>query len=197
MRFSIPILVFFIAIGIQTNAQDLFGIKLSKAAKELTLQNVQYNATYYSIPYPMGDVPVNKGVCADVIIRAYRKLGIDLQVLVHEDMRQHFSTYPKNWGLKTTDKNIDHRRVPNLKHFFARYGTTLPITIKEQDYLPGDIVCWLINKKLPHIGIVINQQASNSKRNLVVHNVGSGQVTEDVLFSYTITGHYRYSVIGQ
>ncbi|TAH09956.1 MAG: DUF1287 domain-containing protein [Sphingobacteriia bacterium] len=174
------------------NAQDKFSIQLCNAAKELTAQKVQYDPSYYTISYPMGDVPSNKGVCADVIIRAYRKLGIDLQQLVHEDMSRQFSTYPKNWGLQKTDKNIDHRRVPNLMKYFDRYGKNSPISLNEKDYQPGDIVCWLINNKLPHIGIVVDVRSSLSNRYLIVHNVGEGQVMEDCLFKYPIIGHYVF-----
>lgn len=166
--------------------------QLSNAALSLTADKVEYNPAYVVIKYPGGDVPANTGVCTDVIIRAYRKLGIDLQKEVHEDMSRAFSVYPKIWGRKTPDKNIDHRRVPNLATFFKRKGTTLPVSSHEKDYSPGDIVCWLINNRLPHIGIVVAKKSADGKRWLMVHNVGAGQVMEDCLFSYTITGHYRY-----
>ena len=179
-------------ICIAANAQDNFSIQLGNAAKELTAQKVQYDPSYYTIPYPMGDVPSNKGVCADVVIRAYRKLGIDLQQLIHEDMSLHFSNYPNNWGLQKTDKNIDHRRVPNLMKYFDRYGKKLPISLNDKDFKPGDIVCWLINYRLPHIGIVVNVRPNLSNRYLIVHNVGAGQVLEDCLFKYPINGHYLF-----
>jgi uncharacterized protein YijF (DUF1287 family) len=191
MRFTI--LLFSIINSCSSSiAQDHFSLRLSNAAKELTAQKVQYDPSYYSIAYPMGDVPANKGVCADVIIRAYRKLGIDLQQLIHEDMIQHFSIYPNNWGLRTTDKNIDHRRVPNLMKYFDRYGKKLPISLNDKDFQPGEIVCWLINGKLPHIGIVVNVRSNISNRYLIVHNVGAGQVIEDCLFKYPINGHYIF-----
>jgi uncharacterized protein YijF (DUF1287 family) len=142
--------------------------------------------------YPGGDVPSNKGVCTDVVIRAYRKLNIDLQKEVHEDMRDHFDKYPKNWGLKTTDRNIDHRRVPNLMVFFSRLGQELPITMKSSDYQAGDIICWNLGGSITHIGILVNRKSSDGERFLVVHNIGGGQVLADCLFNFKIIGHYRY-----
>jgi len=165
---------------------------LQEAAFSLTKDKVTYDPTYFVIKYPMGDVPTDKGVCTDVIIRAYRKIGIDLQQLVHEDMIANFSKYPKKWGLKKTDKNIDHRRVYNLMVFFGRFGTTKAITQDASDYVPGDIVCWLLGGKLSHIGIVSDKKSADGSRYQIIHNVGDGQVLEDCLFSYEIIGHYRY-----
>ncbi len=142
--------------------------------------------------YPNGDVPANKGVCTDVIIRAYRKMNIDLQKEVHEDMQTNFEKYPKLWGLKHTDKNIDHRRVPNLMTFFSRFGNTKIITSNPEDYLVGDIVCWNLGGAITHIGIVVNKKSDDGKRNLIVHNIGAGQVIEDCLFNFKIIGHYSY-----
>lgn len=172
--------------------QDGFGEKLSAAALQLTTQQVEYDPQYFSIPYPNGDVPPNKGVCTDVIIRAYRKLGIDLQKEVHEDMVSNFNLYPKNWGLKKTDKNIDHRRVPNLMKYFSRKGTVKKVTDNPEDYVPGDIVAWDLGKGVTHIGIVVNKKSGDGKRNLIVHNIGGGQVVEDCLLLYMIIGHYSY-----
>lgn len=171
-----------------------FSEKLSNAAISIIDPNVVYTPDYVKLKYPNGDVPAKTGVCTDVIIRAYRKLNIDLQKEVHEDMVANFNKYPnlKKWGLKTTDKNIDHRRVPNLEIFFARKGKTLPITQNATDYKIGEIVTWMINDKLPHIGIITHLKSEDGKRNLIVHNVGDGQVLEDCLFSYTIVGHYQY-----
>ncbi len=138
-------------------------------------------------------MPKEKGVCTDVIIRAYRKLNIDLQKEVHEDMRSNFSKYPKIWGLQRTDKNIDHRRVPNLMVFFERFGETKPISNKSEDYKPGDIVCWNLGGAITHIGIVSNKKSSDGKRHLIVHNIGAGQVLQDCLFDYKVIGHYRYT----
>lgn len=165
---------------------------LSDAALQLTKQQVTYDPSYFSIDYPNGDVPANKGVCTDVIIRAYRKIGIDLQKQVHEDMRAHFSDYPQNWGLKGTDKNIDHRRVPNLMCFFKRHGAAQPITENASEYLPGDVVSWRLTNGLTHIGIVVDKKSTDGKRRMIVHNIGAGQVVEDCLFRFTIIGHYRY-----
>ena len=166
--------------------------QLSMAALELTHNRVTYDPSYFSIDYPNGDVPSDKGVCTDVIIRAYRKIDIDLQKLVHEDMKANFSKYPQNWGLKATDKNIDHRRVPNLMRFFKRQGAELPITKNPSDYLPGDVVSWRLDNGLTHIGIVVDRKSDNGKRYKIVHNIGGGQVVEDCLFRFTIIGHYRY-----
>jgi uncharacterized protein YijF (DUF1287 family) len=176
---------------ISANAQT-FSDSLGKAAMELTKQNVTFDPAYFVIDYPGGDVPADKGVCTDVIIRAYRLLGIDLQKEIHEDMKANFAKYPNNWGLSRPDKNIDHRRVPNLKTFFSRHGRVLKITNNPDDYKPGDIVCWDIGRGLKHIGIVTSLKSADGKRPLIVHNIGAGQVAEDMLFKFTITGHFRY-----
>lgn len=186
MRF-IWILFFSFGLTAQTTP-----IELAKAAESLTKEEVVYDPAYFSIPYPMGDVPANKGVCTDVVIRAYRKLGIDLQQLVHEDMRAHFNLYPKIWGLKRPDSNIDHRRVPNLMKFFERHGQTLTNSNDPNKYQPGDIVCWRLPGNLTHIGIVSSKKNQRGTRYLIVHNIGAGQVFEDILFDYPIIGHYRY-----
>lgn len=173
-------------------AEKDFYQELSDAAIAITKDEVYYDPHYFAIKYPNGDVPKDKGVCTDVIIRSYRRLGIDLQKEVHEDMKRNFSKYPKKWGLKKPDTNIDHRRVPNLEVFFARKGSKLPISQNPANYRAGDLVTWMINNKLPHIGIVTARKSRDGKRNLIVHNVGGGQVLEDCLFSYTIAGHFRY-----
>jgi uncharacterized protein YijF (DUF1287 family) len=189
----IQVLLFLLVIlANQSLAQDTFLPKLSSAAIELTKQNVQYDPSYFSMPYPNGDVPAAKGVCTDVIIRAYRKLGIDLQKEVHEDMATNFKLYPQKWGLKKTDKNIDHRRVPNLMTFFGRHGTTLKKSKEAKDYFPGDIVAWNLGGNITHIGIVINKKSEDNQRFLIVHNIGNGQEISDCLFQYEIIGHYRY-----
>jgi uncharacterized protein YijF (DUF1287 family) len=173
---------------------QIFGQKLSDAALSIIDPSIDYDPAYFKIEYPNGDVPKNKGVCTDVIIRSYRKLNIDLQKEVHEDMIEHFSEYPnlKKWGMTKTDTNIDHRRVPNLEIFFERNGQKLLISQNPQDYKTGEIVTWMINDKLPHIGIITNKKSTDGKRNLIVHNVGGGQVLEDCLFEYKIVGHYKY-----
>ena len=171
-----------------------FEEKLSEAAISIIDPSIDYDPAYFSIKYPNGDIPANKGVCTDVIIRTYRKLNIDLQKEVHEDMIANFSKYPnlKKWGMKKTDTNIDHRRVPNLEVFFERRGTKLPVTQNPADYKTSELVTWMINGKLPHIGIITNKKSEDGKRNLIVHNVGGGQVLEDCLFEYEIVGHYSY-----
>lgn len=164
------------------------------AAIERTQHNVTYDGAYVAIAYPNGDVPENTGVCTDVVVRAYRAIGADLQQLVHEDMASHFSQYPSQriWGLTQPDKNIDHRRVPNLQAFFARHGSTLAISNNAQDYQTGDIVTWQLPGNLPHIGIVTQRTAPETGNPLIVHNIGQGPKLEDMLFDYPVTGHYRY-----
>jgi uncharacterized protein YijF (DUF1287 family) len=179
-------------LGSLVTAEKDFYEKLSDAAITLTKDKVEYDGSYYKIPYPNGDVPKDKGVCTDVVIRAYRKLGIDLQKEVHEDMKKNFDKYPKIWGLKTTDTNIDHRRVPNLQVFFSRKGEVKPKTTRPGDYKPGDIVTWMLPSNLPHIGIVVNKKSLKGNGYQVVHNIGYGQVVDNCLFDYKITGHYRY-----
>jgi uncharacterized protein len=170
-----------------------FEQKLSNCALSIIDESIEYDPTYFSMQYPNGDVPKNKGVCTDVVIRAYRKLGIDLQKEVHQDMKSNFSKYPTKWGLKKTDTNIDHRRVPNLEIFFARKGTKLDVTNNPSDYKCGDLVTWMIGGKLPHIGIVTHKKSNDGKRPLIVHNIGRGQILEDCLMSYKIVGHFKYS----
>ncbi|OED43776.1 DUF1287 domain-containing protein [Flavobacteriaceae bacterium (ex Bugula neritina AB1)] len=173
-------------------SQTDFYHQLSDAGLELTKQQVTYDPTYFSIEYPNGDIPSNKGVCTDVIIRAYRKLGIDLQKEVHEDMKKNFNLYPNIWGLSKTDKNIDHRRVPNLMKFFSRFAKVKSLNTVAKDYLPGDIVCWNLGGGTTHIGLVVNKKSVDQQRHLIVHNIGNGQVLADCLFDYKIIGHYRY-----
>jgi uncharacterized protein len=181
-----------IVFNLVSFSQTDFAKRLSNAAIELTKDRVVYDPSYFRLDYPMGDVPSDRGVCTDVVIRAYRKLGIDLQQLVHEDMKANFSKYPNKWGLTKTDRNIDHRRVPNLMTYFERYGKTLSLSSIAADYLPGDIVCWMLPGNLTHIGIVVDRKSTDGKRQLVVHNIGAGQVLEDCLFAYKIIGHYRF-----
>jgi len=152
----------------------------------------RYDPSYFSIPYPNGDVPANRGVCTDVVIRAWRAIGLDLQALVHEDMTRHFDAYPKLWGLKRTDRNIDHRRVPNLQTFFRRNGAEIAERSQADDFLPGDLVTWMLPRNLPHIGIVSDRRSADGKRPLILHNIGAGSAEEDILFAYPITGHYRF-----
>ena len=168
--------------------------KLVEAAVERTNHQVRYDASYFVIDYPGGDVPAEVGVCTDEVIRSYRAVGVDLQKEVHEDMAREFSAYPRKWGLKKPDANIDHRRVPNLMTFFERRGASLPVTEDARDYRPGDVVTWDLNSQMTHIGIVVNVPSeADPSRMLVVHNIGAGPQMEDVLFSWKITGHYRYT----
>jgi uncharacterized protein len=168
--------------------------KLVDAAIERTSHEVHYDATYFKIDYPNGDVPEGVGVCTDEVIRSYRAVGVDLQKEVHEDMLRDFSAYPRTWGLKKTDTNIDHRRVPNLMTFFARQGAALPITMDARDYRPGDVVSWDLGNGMTHIGIVVNIPSdADETRMQIVHNIGAGPKMEDVLFGWKITGHYRYA----
>jgi uncharacterized protein YijF (DUF1287 family) len=189
--------VFLIIVGLLavnlTFGQGDFFMQLADSAFTLTKQRVVYDPAYVRIAYPNGDVPAHTGVCTDVVIRAYRKFGIDLQKEVHEDMRANFDKYPKNWGLSQPDKNIDHRRVPNLMTCFPRHGTVKKISQNPTDYPPGDIVCWDLNGRgLTHIGIVSGIKSADGHRNLIIHNIGGGQVVADCLFDYKIIGHYIY-----
>jgi uncharacterized protein YijF (DUF1287 family) len=168
--------------------------KLVEAAVARAQEKVRYDPTYFKIEYPNGDVPAEVGVCTDEVIRSYRKVGVDLQREVHEDMKQNFSVYPKKWGLKKTDTNIDHRRVPNLMVFFERQGAALPVTDRAADYKPGDVVTWDLGNGLTHIGIVVNIPSDGDENRLLIeHNIGAGPQVEDVLFNWKITGHYRYA----
>jgi len=173
-----------------------FSNKLSNAALSRLRSRVRYDGSYYKIAYPWGDVPPNVGVCTDVVIRSYRRLGIDLQQQVHNDMSAAFSAYPniRKWGLSKPDPNIDHRRVYNLRTFFQRRGAALPVTHNPRDYRPGDLVTWMVGKDLPHIGIVVNKRShEDPNRFMIVHNIANGPQMEDVLFRFPITGHYRYT----
>lgn len=166
--------------------------KVIAAAIQQVGRTLSYDPAYRQLRYPGGDVPIEVGVCTDVVIRSFRKVGLDLQVLVHEDMKRNFSSYPRNWGLRRPDTNIDHRRVPNLATFFRRSGKSLPVTRRGADYQPGDIVTWRLASGVPHIGLVSNRRAPGTDRYLVVHNIGAGAQIEDVLFAYEVTGRYRW-----
>jgi uncharacterized protein YijF (DUF1287 family) len=183
----------FLARQATQHSQHVFLGQLSGAAIERTHHTVRYDPKYLRIPYPGGDVPADTGVCTDEIIRAYRALGIDLQKEVHEDITANFSAYPNHtrWMLLHPDSNIDHRRVPNLMVFFSRKGTSLPISNRAEDYLPGELVTWDLGGGVPHIGIVVSRKSAGG-RDMIVHNIGAGPKMEDVLFSWKITGHYRY-----
>ena len=175
--------------------EDSFGNKLAVAALKRTRENITYDPAYYKIAYPNGDVPEGKGVCTDVVVRSYRALGIDLQRLVHEDMKENFRIYPQIWGLKRPDTNIDHRRVPNLQRFFSRYGTEVPLASSETDadaFEYGDVVAWRLPHGATHIGVVVPGPGNHRDEKWIVHNIGSGPKWDNHLFEYQIIGQYRY-----
>jgi uncharacterized protein YijF (DUF1287 family) len=164
------------------------GLDLARAAESQVGVTVTYDPSYVRLAFPGGDIPPDRGVCADVVIRAFRQIGIDLQVQLHEDVKRHFNEYPSLWGLRRPDPNIDHRRVPNLMTYFKRQGKALPVSAP---YQPGDVVAWRLSNGLHHIG-VISQRRASGNHNLVVHNIGQGARTEDVLYAFEIIGHYRW-----
>lgn len=179
--------------GEQDARQELLR-KVVAAAIEQTHHEVRYDGSYVRIPYPGGDVAQDIGVCTDVVIRAYRAAGIDLQKEVHEDMLGNFQAYPRKarWRESEPDSNIDHRRVPNLMVFFERKGEARPISSRAEDYSAGDLVAWDLGRGVLHIGIVTDQKSRETGRLMVVHNIGEGPRLEDVLFDWKIVGHYRY-----
>ncbi len=167
------------------------GAQVVEAARGQIGKTLTYDPSYVPLKYPMGDVPQERGVCADVVVRALRAGGMDLQKAVHEDMKANFSAYPKTWGLRRTDANIDHRRVLNLAVFFTRRGLSLPITQKAKDYLPGDFITCTVAGKLPHI-MVVSDQKNAAGVPLIIHNIGQGTREEDRLFEFPINGHFRW-----
>ncbi|MCB0325450.1 MAG: DUF1287 domain-containing protein [Bdellovibrionales bacterium] len=170
-----------------------FGERLAEAAEAQTGVTVGYDPSYAKISYPGGDVDQRTGVCTDVVIRAYRALGIDLQEKVHLDMKEHFAVYPKLWGLSQPDTNIDHRRVPNLMRYFSRHGSVLPLSEDPCAYRTGDIVTWDLGSGMTHIGIVARTTSDCRKSTpMILHNFGQGTKREDVLFNWRIIGHFRY-----
>jgi uncharacterized protein len=175
-------------------AQDFSSKKLIAAARAQVGVTTSYSPDYVALAYPMGDVPRERGVCTDVVIRALRDCGHDLQELVHVDMKKNFAVYPKIWGLKSTDKNIDHRRVPNLMTFFQRRGFSQPKGDDKTRFQPGDFVTCLVAGKLPHIMIVSDKKGASGQY-MVLHNIGAGAVEEDCLFDYPHTGHFRWKSI--
>lgn len=166
--------------------------ELAAAAFERTQRQVTYDPAYVTLAYPNGDVADDRGVCTDLVIRAYRTLGIDLQQLVHEDMKARFDDYPNLWGLDRPDSNIDHRRVPNLETFFDRHGERLPIAEDPDLYAPGDLVTWRLPGNVPHIGVVAKARVPGTRRHMIIHNIGQGPKQEDILFAYEVVGHYRF-----
>ncbi|OVE76487.1 DUF1287 domain-containing protein [bacterium F11] len=189
--FGILLCLFFSLLHADQNREEKIK-KVLSSALEQTKKTFIYDPAYEKLEYPKGDVDMWKGVCTDVVVRAFRAAGVDLQVLVHEDMTENFDVYPKIWGLSKPDKNIDHRRVPNLMTFFKRKGKDVPLSKKATDYQPGDVVAWKLPNERLHVGIVSKKRKLLRKRHLIVHNIGWGTELEDILFKYKIIGHYRY-----
>ncbi|MDP0490548.1 MAG: DUF1287 domain-containing protein [Verrucomicrobiota bacterium JB023] len=185
--------IWFILFGLVWGAGSLnanTAADLVVAARSQIGVTVKYDPSYVALDYPGGDIPLERGVCTDVVIRALRKVGLDLQKVVHEDMAANFDSYPKIWGLKRPDKNIDHRRVPNLKTYFKRQGFALPVSQKAEDYRAGDLVTCIVAGKLPHI-MIVSSKKNRDGTPLVIHNIGRGTREEDALFAYPLTGHFR------
>lgn len=220
LRFSIYPIIFFCAgvfFGCRSLPENVYqknnNAQFSESKRHLPLEKIDpitvrrviesanlqlettktYDPAYVVLDYPNGDVSPEKGVCTDVVVRAFRNAGVDLQKEVHEDMTANFSVYPKKWGLARADANIDHRRVPNLQTFFTRRGKSLAITQNSEDYIPGDVVSWdLDNRGMTHIGLISNVWNEKTARYSIIHNIGGGAVLEDAVFNWKITGHYRY-----
>ncbi|RUS65821.1 hypothetical protein CUZ56_02666 [Saezia sanguinis] len=163
------------------------------AAREQVGSTLIYDGSYVRLDYPGGDVPMIRGVCTDVVVRAYRTaFGYDLQKTVHEDMQRAFSAYPSIWGMSKPDRNIDHRRVPNLQTFFKRQRAALAVTDNAQDYAPGDLVTYMLGGNRPHIAIVSDRYTMLGKRPYIIHNIGLGAREDDMLMDFKMTGHYRF-----
>jgi len=197
IRILISIVLLCITGLLPANADNDIGMRLVNAARMQIGKTVHYDPAYQSITYPNGDVPMDKGVCADVIVRAFRiALGLDLQKLLHEDMKRDFKKYPSKWGLESPDKNIDHRRVGNLQTYFKRRGWSLAVSTKADDYKPGDLIACIVPPNLPHI-MVVSDKKTILGRPLVIHNIGAGTKEEDRLFKFELTGHYRIDQIDE
>ena len=195
MKSFVAIVFVFLAVGLQAQETIGQGARIVSAARQQIGVTKEYDPAYVKLDYPGGDVPIKTGVCSDVVVRALRQLGVDLQKEIHEDMRKNFRLYPQKWGLRGPDKNIDHRRVPNLMCYFERHHTTLWEKLRmPETYSAGDIVAWDLGRGLTHIGIVSDKKAG--KTPLIIHNIGNGTREENILFQYRITGHYRLGDIG-
>ncbi|MFC3901608.1 hypothetical protein SAMN05421749_101263 [Acinetobacter marinus] len=191
LKWLILIIVFLSCFAFASLSYAISAQKLVINARSQIGQTLSYDPAYTKLDYPMGDVPLYKGVCTDVIIRALRLQNMDLQQLIHEDMKANFGAYPKKWGLKSTDRNIDHRRVPNIATYFQRQGYRVQkAPFQTAKFQAGDIVTWDLGKGLTHIGIVSNRKSAQQIP-LIIHNIGRGTQEEDILLSYKITGHYR------
>jgi hypothetical protein len=151
-----------------------------------------YDRAYVSLAYPNGDVPRDRGVCTDVVVRAYRDaFAFDLQSAVHDDMGAAFSAYPQIWGLTRPDRNIDHRRVPNLETYLRRHGTELAVPDTLADWQAGDLYTMRLNGRLPHIGIVSNK-VTPMGHNYVIHNIGAGTAEDDILGQFDDERRFRF-----
>ena len=200
MRFSCRMLIALtlcalgwdVVAGPATSGVPADTARLLVAAHAQVGRTVLYDPSYQRLAFPGGDVPLYRGVCADVVVRALRGVGVDLQREVNLDMRAHFAAYPQLWGVRDPDPNIDHRRVPNLETWFRRHGMALPVSAQARDYKPGDIVSWRLQRGQPHIGIVSERHSADGLRPLVIHNIGYGTQEQDVLFDWQISGHFRY-----
>jgi uncharacterized protein YijF (DUF1287 family) len=183
-----PVIAILAAILLSAPSASPVGPRIAAAAREQVGVTTIYDPAYVQLRYPNGDLPMARGVCADVVVRAFRRIGVDLQSELHTDMARNFAAYPKKWGLRRPDANIDHRRVPNLMTYFARRGKSLPL---DAPYLAGDVVAWQLPGGLYHIGVVSNDRTPSGEP-LVVHNIGNGAQNEPVLRAFKILGHYRW-----
>jgi uncharacterized protein YijF (DUF1287 family) len=191
--FPLTVSLFLYLFSLDSVGAEANGQRIVQAARSQIGTTVRYNPAYRALDYPNGDVPAETGVCTDVIVRALRvALSLDLQKRVHEDMKRSFSSYPRNWGLRRPDRNIDHRRVPNLQTFLTRHHQKLPRTDSPSDYRPGDLVTCTVGRNLPHIMIVSDRKTAAGVP-LIIHNIGAGTREEDRLFAFPLTGHYRIS----
>lgn len=181
-------ILFVIVFSLPQNESDI-RLTIARAAEEQVGITVRYVAAYERLGYPGGDVPMERGVCSDVIVRAFRKIGVDLQKEIYEDKKEHIDSYPNFWNVKIADRNIDHRRVPNLIAYFDRKGKSNAL---DAEYTAGDVVAWLLPSGLYHIGIVSDDTVDGEQRKYMIHNIGSGAQKEDVLRKYKIIGHFRW-----
>lgn len=173
--------------GAKAQQGAALGVRIATAARQQVGVTMEYDPAYAALDYPGGDVPIHTGVCSDVVVRAFRKVGLDLQKEVHEDMRENFSAYPQKWGLKKPDKNIDHRRVANVMRYFERHQIAMHEKLKMREtYRPGDIVAWDLGNGVLHVGIV--SERATERTPLIIHNIGRGTKEEDILFKYRVDG---------
>ncbi|MBI5033624.1 MAG: DUF1287 domain-containing protein [Chloroflexi bacterium] len=177
--------------GVTPPLQDL-GTRIAIAAEAQVGVTTIYDSAYVRLDYPNGDVPIERGVCTDVVVRAFRVVGIDLQTRVHEDMKKNFAAYPKDWSLTKPDANIDHRRVQNLATYFTRMGKRIGADDDDEKFKPGDVVAWQLSGWMQHIGIVSAEKIEGTDRYYIIHNIGSGTHKEDALRWFKIIGHYRW-----